>query len=302
MKLFNTIAAAAVIGTSFTTANPAYANKVNECSSLGQVAKQNCLRKIKNEKSKNQKDFEASDSGYGSHSALCGQAKRNCNVKFTDEGINAGKVVIPAGRFAGWTSVDKSNRTCNAFGVCYRGLLQKESQEFTISYLDIQGKKSKLLVSFVNGKAALNFKQELISFTQLAKASSGLAAPKYLTPKQASLDMLTSSEPKIITTIPFKAWVQAPDGETNNGKPVSRYYAPSLAVQIKQSIYEVPYLTQSGSITVTSLGRFDCRRGLVTSRVIDQSGLDMKFANAWSEIKSITPGQITFTAARELCK
>ena len=181
-------------------------------------------RRKKTKVESSQDIFESSESGYGSHAALCGQAKKNCKVKFSDEGIKAGNLVIPAGRFAGWTSVDKSDRTCNAFGVCYRGLLQKESQEFTISYLDIQGKKSKLLVSFVNGKAALNFQQELVSFSQLAKASSGLSATKYLTPKEASRDLLTASEPTIKGTISFTAWVQAPDGQTNDGKVISRYY------------------------------------------------------------------------------
>ena len=302
MKLFSAVATAAVISGALSLPNVAHANQVSECQGLGQMEKQNCLRNLRKEPRNKQEDFKASESGYGTHAALCGQAKRNCTVKFTDEGINAGKLVIPAGRFAGWTIVDKSQRTCNAFGVCYRGLLHKESQEFTISYLDIQGKKSKLLVSFVNGKAAMDFKQELISFTQLAKASSGLSATKYLSPKEASLDILTSSDPRINGPIPFTAWVQAPNGETNDGKVVSRYYAPSLAVQVKPSVYEVPYLNQSGSITVTSLGRFDCSRGLVTSRVINQSGLDTEFANAWSEILSITPGQITFTAARDLCR
>ena len=47
MKLINAIAAAAVIGTSLVAVNPANANQFNECSSMGQVEKQNCLRRLK---------------------------------------------------------------------------------------------------------------------------------------------------------------------------------------------------------------------------------------------------------------
>lgn len=276
----------------------------DDCSILGQTEKMLCERKQKQNKKEatENNNFESSDAGYGSHDALCGERKTNCRVVFSDEGIKAGKLVIPAGRFAGWSVVDKSHRTCNAFGVCYRGLLQKESQEFTISYLDINGKKSKLLVSFVNGKAALDFQQEITAFTQLAKASSGLSAVKYLSPQEAAKDILTSSDPAFSGTVPFTAWVEAPSSTTNDGKSISRFYAPSLAKKLDENIFEVPYLNQIGSVTITSLGRFDCKRGLVTARVIHQSGLDTQVPKKWSVIEPITPGQISFTAAKQLCQ
>lgn len=242
-----------------------------------------------------------SSAGYGSHDALCGEDKLDCTVRFSDSGVQAGDLLIPAGRFAGWTAYDKSQRTCNMFGVCYRSVFMQESQEFTLSFLDKDNKKSKLLVSFVNARAALDFKQELESFTQLANAQKGVKLPTFLTEEIAAKDILTLTPPSQTKAIPFRAWEPAPSSSTPDGVEVKRFYAPTLARQPNPGIFEVPIFIQTGTQSATNIIRFDCTRSIVTSWTIKQTGIDTPRRDAWLEITPLQPDQVAFTAAKKLC-
>ena len=116
---------------------------------------------------------------WSSHQALCGEGRgSSCTVSFGDDGITIDSKVIPAARLGGWTGMDKSERTCNVFGVCTRNILQAERQEFTLSYLNELGKKESTVISFINVNAAIKFRQELEAFCPARQSYKGTIRAK----------------------------------------------------------------------------------------------------------------------------
>jgi hypothetical protein len=239
---------------------------------------------------------------WSSHQALCGEGGgTRCTVSFGDEGINVDSTLIPAARLAGWSGIDKSERTCNVFGVCKRNLLMAERQEFTLSYLSDSGKKDSIVISFINVNAAIKFKQEIEAFSQLVKATKGQAGPKLLTPEEATKDILTSSSPIENGNINFGAWVEL-EPYSENGKSYKRYYAPSYVKKIGANIYEYPTFMSGEGVTANHVGRIDCTRSKVAVYEQSISGIDRNPYKSWTEITSITPGQMSFQIATRLCR
>ena len=238
---------------------------------------------------------------WSSHQALCGEGGgTRCTVSFGDEGITVDSIVIPVARLFGWSGIDKSERTCNIFGVCTRSLLMAERQEFTLSYLSDSGKKESVVISFINVNAAIKFRQEIEAFFQLVKATKGQAGPKLLTPEEATKDILTSSLPIDNGNINFGAWVEL-EPYSENGKSYKRYYAPSYVKKIGANIYEYPTFMSGEGITVNHIGRIDCIRSKVAVYEQSISGIDRNPYKSWTEITSITPGQMSFQIASKIC-
>lgn len=253
-------------------------------------------------------DDESSDSpitntisSWKRHEALC-HGSANCTVQFSDDGLKAGSLEIPAGRLAGWNAQDKSHKVCNMFGVCTRSVFAKERQEFLISYIDAEGKKSRIMIAFVNIKAALDFKQELESFAQLASATKGRKAAQYLSPQEAKSDILTSSAPSSSVNVPFNAW-QEVSPHSQDGITYKRYFAIGSAKLIAPGVFEYPSLIVSsagGKLYVAA--RIDCKRSLVTTMELRYEGVDQVAKNSWQKPSNIDPTNVAFEAAQKLCK
>lgn len=238
---------------------------------------------------------------WSSHQALCGEGRgSNCTVSFGDNGITIDSKVIPAARLAGWSGMDKSERTCNVFGVCTRTILMAERQEFTLSYLDDSGKKESIVISFINVNAATKFRQEMEAFSQLVTAAKGTTGPKRLSPEEASKDILTSSLPSDNGNINFSAWVEL-EPYSENGKSYKRYYAPSYVKKTGANIYEYPTFFSGEGITANHIGRIDCTRSKVVSYEQSISGVDRNPYQSWTELTNITPGQNAFQIASKIC-
>jgi len=238
---------------------------------------------------------------WSSHQALCGEGRvSSCTVTFGDDGITIDSKVIPAARLGGWTGMDKSERTCNVFGVCTRNILQAEKQEFTLSYLNELGKKESTVISFINVNAAIKFRQELEAFTQLVKATKGQSGPKQLSQEEASKDILTSSLPVDNGNINFSAWIEL-EPYSENGKSYKRYYAPSYVKKIGANIYEYPAFMSGEGITANLVGRIDCIRSKVAVYEQSITGIDRNPYKSWTEVASITPGQMSFQIASKIC-
>jgi len=237
---------------------------------------------------------------WSSHAALCGEAKENCTVTFSNDGLQAGRILIPAGRIAGLGAVDKSERTCNMFGVCYRSLFQSENQEFTIAYLDDNNAKNTLIVSFVNAKAALKFSQEIQAFGQLAQAMKGSQPTEVLSPAEAAGDILTRTPPRLLNAIAFSEW-QELSSEYRSGKTFRRFYTPNLIQEIQSGIYEYPSLLTSEGQSVQMAARIDCKRSLVTVSEQSVAGISRKPVTGWTKLVSISPGQMAFEIAQKVC-
>lgn len=238
---------------------------------------------------------------WSTHQALCGEGRgSSCTVSFGDDGITIDLKVIPAARLGGWNGMDKSERTCNVFGVCTRNILLAERQEFTLSYLNELGKKESTVISFVNVNAAIKFRQELEAFAQLIKATKGQSGPKQLSQEEASKDILTSSLPLGNANIIFSAWIEL-EPYSENGKSYKRYYAPSYVKKIGANIYEYPTFISGEGITANLVGRIDCIRSKVA--VFEQSitGIDRNPYKSWTEVANITPGQMSFQIASNVC-
>ena len=239
--------------------------------------------------------------GWNRHKALC-HGSANCTVTFSDDGLRAGSLEIPSSRLAGWSAVDKSQSRCNMFGVCYRNkIFDKERQEFTISYINDKGKKSKILIAFVNAKAAVNFKQDIDAFAQLAKATKGRRPVEILSDADASKDLLTSTSPAISSSVHFSTWIDV--GVITSGELTwQRFIAPSKSVRVAPGVFEYPTMRTSEGMQIIGAGRIDCRRSLVSSHRISSSGIDSPDVTGWTMPRTISPSDMAFTAAKTLCK
>jgi hypothetical protein len=132
MKLFNAIAAAAVIGTSFIAPNPAKAD-------LGSadVTK------------------PGTGSSGNSYQAWCGEKKENCKVRFSD-----GRLVVNNGNGIQRTQVINTyfERVCRRYFLglpdCFRHQFDKE---YTITYLDSNSSERSALITFSHEKTYKKF-------------------------------------------------------------------------------------------------------------------------------------------------